>query len=459
MSSEPAGKPHRFRMTAAGTITTMFLAVIGLTVANASQGPHLTGAEINPQAAIQRSGQRLILRFDQPVVAVTAAAVTITPAVPVTVKSDRGTLTVRFGTTLRYATTYEIAARVRGTTTGAASNLAYSFQTPKAEVYLLQRAGAGAALGTPDRIIRTSVGSTIQELVRSGPRIQEYAVADPAIAVVTQNAIQGGSLTVGPVSGSGPTRTIADHSDISQLQSSGPGGLFGFVRTPLTGPNRNIRQLQLYDPVSGGNLIGVLGFDGKPLDAQDWAFVPGTTSIVAQTADASFFLIDPLNGAATQPLGGHLTMDGFVPGTTTLIVEDPGHHTAIDLATGVSSTLPAINLPEAETLYKLFPLAGNRRYAGLVLTYAEPNSRYAVVAIGTGVIRPLYAPKPVTATIGAVCPSPNDEYLAVETSPGDAVSDEYDFAPGLTNTTTVFVDTVTGRTDGTAAGFAVDWCN
>ena len=121
------------------------------------------------------------------------------------------------------------------------------------------------------------------------------------------------------------------------------------------------------DPVTG-KLIKVSGFDGKPFQPLDWAFVPGTTSIVAQTADTSFYLIDPLNGRPTQPLGGHSRMYGFVPGSTTLIVDDNGDYKAIDLATGNTSTLAIDTCPEAAGLQQLLPLGGDRGYVGWVAT-------------------------------------------------------------------------------------------
>ena len=142
--------------------------------------------------------------------------------------------------------------------------------------------------------------------MHSQPHIEQYAVADPVIAVVTSDAAGAATFTVGPLDGSEPTQTLADNSDISQLKSSGPSGLLGFVLTPLNDSDiGGDGQLHVYDPVAA-KLITVSGLDGKPLQPLDWAFVPGTTSIVAQTVDNSFYLIDPLNGRQTQPLGGHI---------------------------------------------------------------------------------------------------------------------------------------------------------
>ena len=88
MSSEPAavapaGGQRRFWLTVAVTIAALVLATVGLTVANAVQGPRLVSADVNPRTAVERAGQRLILRLDQAVAEVSVTDIAVTPAVPV----------------------------------------------------------------------------------------------------------------------------------------------------------------------------------------------------------------------------------------------------------------------------------------------------------------------------------------------------------------------------------------
>jgi len=454
MSSEPSKRQDHFRLTAAVTIGALVFAAVGLTVANTLQGPRLLDAQINPGAAVEGAGQRLIMRADQTVAEPTTDQVTVTPKVPVEPTSDGAALILRFADSLSYATTYEIVAKVQSATTGASSTLRYSFRTPDGTFYILQRAASNADTDAPDQIVHHLIGSPEQRVVRSQPRIEQYAVADPAIAVVTSDAAGAATLTVGPLDGSEPNQTLVDNSDISQLKSSGPSGLLGFVLTPLSDPDLAPGgQLHLYDPVTG-KVIKVSGFDGKPLESLDWAFVPGTTSIVAQTADNAFYLIDPLNGRPTQPLGGHSRMYGFVPGSTTLIVDDNGGYKAIDLATGNTSPIPALDLPEAVDLQQLLPLGGDRGYIGWVATEAGAAS---VVVINDGNARQIYAEEPdATGGIQNICLSPNGQYLAVAKLPRDAATNPD--GSGFANKTE-FVDTATGRTDHDVAGSEVNWCN
>jgi hypothetical protein len=456
MFSDPSRRQHHFRLTIAVTIGALLLAAVGLTVANSVQGPRLLDAQINPAAAVERAGGRLVLRVDQTLAKLTADQVTVTPVAAVEPTSDGSALILRFPDSLRYATTYQIVAQVQSATTGASSTLTYSFRTPDGAFYVLQRA-SGADADAPDQIVRKFIGSAEQLVVRSLPRIEQYAVADPAIAVVTADTAGAGTLTVGPIDGSEPGQTIADNSDISQLKSSGPGGLLGFVVTPLSDPEvTRVGQLHLYDPAADGKLIRVAGFDGKPVDPLDWAFVPGTTSIVVQMGDESFFLIDPLNDTPAQPLGSHSAMYGFVPGTTTLIVEDSEGYQAIDLATGNTSRLTAIDLPEATSLHQLLPLGGGaREFVGLAATWADAQVRYSVVVINDVDVREIYAEDPARG-IQSICLSPNGEYLAVAKLPRDVATNPDSL--GFANKTEL-VDVATGRTDQNVAGSDINWCN
>jgi hypothetical protein len=64
MSSDPSKRQHRFRLTAAVTISVLVLAALGLTVANTVQGPRLLDAQSDPASAVESAGERLILRID-----------------------------------------------------------------------------------------------------------------------------------------------------------------------------------------------------------------------------------------------------------------------------------------------------------------------------------------------------------------------------------------------------------
>lgn len=153
-------------------------------------------------------------------------------------------------------------------------------------------------------------------------------------------------------------------------------------------------------------------------------------------------------------IGGHSRMYGFVPGSTTLIVDDNGDYKAIDLAKGNTFTLPAIELADAAALQQLLPLGGDRGYVGWVVTQ---DGAASVVVFGDDEVRQIYAEDPDPAGgIQNICLSPNGQYLAVAKLPRDAATN-LDSA-GFANKTEL-IDTATGRTEQKVAGSDINWCN
>ncbi len=456
-AAEAPGEQRRFRLAVGVTIIALVVAAAGLTVANAVQGPRLVSAEVNARASVERAGQRLVLRLDQRIEPLDPALVSVTPAVPYEVVVEQASIVLRFGVPLAYETRYDVVAPVRSVTTGAEATLTYALRTPGAGVFLLQRAGVQDGGGS-DEIVRTVIGSDQRQILMADPRIQEFALADPELAVVTLTEENVGSLTVGRVS-SGERRTVVDDASITQLKSSGSGGIFGFALTPRSGPDAGTVQLKLFDPAGDGTLVGAVGLDGSPLDPQDWMFVPGTRAVVVQTADSSLYVVDPIAGTPAQPLGGHTKMHSFVGDSATLIVDDIGEFKSIDLTTGVISPLSGVDLPTTSALYRLLDLGGERGYIGLLAGLVDGNLHFSVVTLQDGKIAELFLPTPPAARIPRVCLSPNAQYLAVETIPPGAAPDGYGSVPGYAGTRTVFLDTATGDASRSVPGFGVDWCH
>ena len=440
-------------------IAALLVVAAGLTVANAVQGPRLRSADVNGQALVSKVGQRLVLRLNQPVVAVPTDGLTVVPETPFSVTTNGVALTLRFNSVLPYATTFTVSGPLVSSATGASATLSYSFQTPPAEAYLLQRAGAAAPPDAPDSVVRTVLGSSAATVVHAEPGIQEYAVAGPRLAVVTVATEGNRRLTIRDLAGTEPARTIADGAIITQLHSSGPSGVLGFVRTAQGGSGGpNPSQLQVWDPTSDAEPTTILGLDGQPLAPQVWTFVPGTNSIVAQIPDGTCFLVDPFGGTPIQPLGSHLTLEGFVPGTTTLVVADLDRYRSLDLSTGRSSEVGGATRPETDDLTRLVPLAGGDRFLGLLTSFNGQDISYGISDLAGPERRPLYVAEPVGTSIQKVCLSANGDLLAIERIPKDAVLDRNDVVPGYSGTTTVFLDIRTGEVKQSVAGAAVSWC-
>ncbi len=457
MSSETGERTGRFRLRVTVTIVVLIVGFAGLTLGNAVQGPRLLRVELNVAQTVERGGQRLIMHIDQPIDEVTPGSISVLPEMPVRLTSERGALTVRFETALRYATSYDVAIRVTSAATGARSVLTHTFRTPDPQVYLLRRAAPGTGPQAADEIVRSVVGGS-DEVVERATRIQEYAVAGNSLATIVNDADGTGTLTIRAMDDPGSPRIVAGDAYISQLQSASVGGMFGFVVSPRGAGATSQTQLQIYDPADPRKLTGVLGFDGKPLEPQDWAFVPGTTSVIAQVEDATFYLIDPFNRNAARSLGAHLILLGFIHNSTTALFEDQGKYVTVDLVTGQTERIPPLLRTKTRRLTKLFPVAGEGRYVGLELNYQSDQISYRSVFVTDKTISPLYIP-PAGGSIPTICLAPNGQYLAVQVVAKDAIPDGYPNLPGFVDTKTVFVDTQSGEATSPVAGAAASWCN
>lgn len=315
MSSDPQPSQRGFHQVVATTIVLLMVAAASLSVANARQGPRLTSAEVNVSATVQRSGQRLLLRTDQNVTPV-ADQVVVTPEVLFEVSSDGPVVMLRFGRPLDYATTYDVVVPVRSAATGAASTFSHSLRTPDATMYLLQRVGTQGNDGPEDEVVQTSTAGTGRQVVHRGSDVQGFAVAEPAIAVVSQDAEAGEKLVVTPLDQSGPSRFVGDRAVFTRLKSSGPGGLFGYLVGPQDPAEQQTPRLELYDSVTG-EATRVKGIDGLPLTPLDFLFIPGTRSVVVQMDDSSF-------SSSIPPREGHRCLSEVTNGCTGSSAAPPG---------------------------------------------------------------------------------------------------------------------------------------
>lgn len=462
-----------------GLILVLALIAAGLGVINALQGPRLSFAEVNPQALITRTAQRLILHANQPLAAVSAETLTISPAATAEVSTDDNSVTLQFTNTLDYHTDYAVSIDVRGAATGAAGQLEFSFTTPDIDVYSLLRATengetdqgnpdeGGPDEGGPDQVLRHSLaGASSNAVVFEAPKIQEYARLLDRIAVVTLDEENIPALLLTQPSPLPPTIIdTAGASSIRQLHSDDSGTIFGYLRGggsgTAEGPSSSLFLYDLTD--TAGIPEEITGFDGRPLTVLNWVFVPGTTSIVVQGADQQLYLIESATREAPTPLGQHLEMRGFVPDTLTLVVADLLSGSLIDLATGTTTVL---DLPEPELLPDRYPgkllLLDDSRFLelfaliGTDATGGQGGSE--LVLSGTNGSTTVFSTAPTGGIIRNYCLSPNAEYVAVEVTSSEGRPDYYPGVNGFSASTIVFVRLNDGSSSRSVNGFMPDWC-
>jgi hypothetical protein len=459
----------RFSRLTVGLILVLALVATGLGVINAVQGPRLSFGEVNPQALITRTAQRLILHANQPLAAVSADKLTISPTATVEVSTDDNAVTLQFANSLNYHTEYSVSVDVRSASTGIEGKLEFSFITPDIDVYSLLRDTGNSESGkdNPDQVLRHSLaGANSNSVVFEAPKIQEYARLIDRVAVVTLDEENAPSLVLTQPSQL-PTTVVdtADASVIRQLRSDDSGTIFGYVLGgglgTAEGPSR---RLFLYDLTNGTGLPEeITGFGGRPLTVMNWMFVPGTTSIVVQADDQQLYLIEAAAREAPTPLGQHMEMRGFIPDTLQLVVADPLSGSLIDLASGTTTVL---DLPEPELLPDRYPgklvLLDESRFIelfaliGTDTTGGQGGSE--LVMNGKNGTTTLFSTTLTGGTIRNYCLSPNGEYLAVEVTSVEGRPDYYPSVNSFSASTVVFVRLGDGASNRSVNGFMPDWC-
>ncbi|WP_395639970.1 hypothetical protein [Pseudolysinimonas sp.] len=448
----------RYRRSVVATIGVLAIATTGLGVAGLFRGPHLDDAAVADATALERTGQRLVLRADQAIDPVDAADVTITPDVPIEVTSDARTITVRFTGMLRALTDYDISAAVTGSATGVSGTLDFAFTTPDLEVAVLVRDPDGR-----DQVRRRAVSGADGVTLFTADRIQEFAVArDGIAAVLLDESGADGRLVLAPT-GEGVELDIPlpGTGRLQKLRASPTTGLIGVLFSP-NDPDEVMSQLLVFDPRDPSALVRpVTGLDGDVASVLDWRIVPGTGYLVVQTFDEALLLVDTADlSAPPLPLGEHAELRGFLPGTLELVVADPLSGSTIDLETGETTTLvlPDDGLDPSAYPGKVVALGGDR-YVEIV---SSPGPDfvldYEILLVGPDGVDVVYDPDP-GVPVRDVCLSTNAQYLAVEVQDPEGELDGYPNVSGRSGSTTYFVDLETGSANRGIAGFAASWCD
>jgi hypothetical protein len=451
-----------FRRSVVATVGILGIAAAGLGIAGAFRGPHLDDVGIAAATALERAGQRLVLQADQAIDPVTAADVSIEPEVPIEVTSDERAVTIRFVGMLRALTEYRVAVAVTGSATRVNGILEYAFSTPDLDIAVLVRDLEGA-----DEVRTRSVSGDETTTLFTADRIQEFALLrDGVAAVVLDDEGANGHLVIAPEGEQlSQEVTLPGPGRLQQLRASDTTDRLGVLFTSADADAADARASELLildrlDP--SGVLRPVTGLDGEPLSVIDWRFVPGTPYLVVQAFDQSMLLIDTTTADAEPvPLGEHVEVRGFLPGTLRLVVADPQSGSTIDLESGQTATLvlPDDGLDEFSYPGKIVLLA-DERYVEVVSRPAAGEGfvlDYEIRHITADGVEVIFDPD-AGVPIRDICLSPNGQYLAVELQDPEGEPDGYPNVSGRTLSTTYFVDLETGQANRAVVGFGSSWC-
>lgn len=449
--------PMAFRRAIAISVVVLLVLVAVLGVLGAIAPPRSNGVSVNPAATTERPGQRLAISLSQPV-ETTGATLTVEPAAAAELVLEGSTATVRFDGMLDYATEYTVRIDgLRGSATGATGAVETSFTTPDPGVVTLVR----GADGTDDRIVRSPIAGSDAVTIVEAPAIGDLAVAGGTVAISVDEG-EGARVRIlvpdqQPVDASGPYE-----ASIRSLRGT-QAGLFGWIISRGADGERDfVNTLVVYD-LAGESAatnvpVEITAPGGEPLFAVDWAWVPGTTSLVVQDQDGFSWLADSTGGDPVL-IGNPGTLRGFVPGTTMALTEDGPDLLVTDLATGESSPFGLLPpAPGADTVPGESAVLSLDASAWIVHRLDRTRTPSLV---GSSIVRTdadgetvLFETSADGAIILDLCVSPNGQYVAATVASTTAADDDAD----AQRPTTVLIDARTGGTSRSVPGESITWC-
>lgn len=465
MSTEPAtrraqGRRRRGRAFAgAFAIVVGVLAMLGLAGAAASvaQGPRVTDVQVDPDAAVEASGSRLIVTTTQSLADVDPSQVTVTPATPFVVDTSGRSVGVRFALPLWDDTEYTVViSDVEGLGGGPAATITESFRTPPVQVELLQRGADG------DTIFRTDLSGENAVAVFTHPHIEDFRATSTHLVVSVRTDDDRAGLIMTGLDGSDPRELpLPGDGYVSNLQSADRGDVVGYTFTDAQLGAEGGRESQLFtaslrDPDAAPRPITVEGADQS---IADWRFVPDTDSILLLPFDGALLLTGPAGEGATS-LGTAITIEGIARGSSEAIVDRAEGMTTIDLTD--ASEAPLVAPTEdigPETTVTPLPDGSTIRSAAVLDDAGSPTGRTAISLVAADGATRLLTEVPETDAVLQVCVSPSARYAAVLVAP-DAVSNPYDTyqLPLPERAETRVLEIADGAEVSALTGSSISWC-
>ena len=439
------------------------LLVAGAAALGYNQGPRLAGAQVDVAGVVAQGGQQLRLFANQQVARVSADQLTIVPDAAATVSTSGDVIAVEFTQPLNYNTTYSV--RVAGVTSrylDSPSTLEYRFTTGGADVYYLSRSVASDS-GPVDQIVRSAIDTAGRDVVYSAARIQDFAVFDRAVAVVTINDDGNNALALVGGSGEPDPIDLPGTGTVDLVRGSAGTGYLGFTFTD-SGPttDRGYSDTLFTVDLGGARAVApVAGLDGTPLQVLDWQFLPGTSRIVAQNSDESVIMADPAEPDSVIPLGQYTEFGPVSTDGATLVVGTAAGLRALTIATGKSEPLLSSPLDGAVPHVSAAEVLAGGRTLQQVAVFDDDTGRFASsLTVDDGqTSRRIFATLDKRGSIEGFRVSPNGEFVAVETVPNvsKSVPDDYPRNGRSQSVSTSFVSIYTGELVKTVEGFDVSW--
>lgn len=449
------------RFLVAMTAVIVGLALVGgaAGVLTSVQGPRATSTSVDPAAAVESAGSRMIVTTTQSLVEVDPAQVHVEPAADFTVDTSGRQIGIRFTLPLRDATDYTVRIDdVQGLGGGPAGSIRESFSTPPLETYLLQRGG------DEDTIFRTGLGGEDAVPVFTHPHIEDFRATATHLAIVSADDEGVSTIIVTDRDGEDPRELpLPGRGVVTNLQTADRGDLIGYTFTDADigaggGLESALFTASLAD-ARAEDAPAQLQITGGDSRIDDWRFVPGTDAVLLLTFDSALTLVSA-SGGTPVALGNAITIDGIARGSSEAIVQRASGLVAIDLASAEERALTPTD-PAAGETQAVTALPGDADETLRVLSrldgFTVLSTTVAVVA-ADGATRDVFSVAADELLIHT-CVSPSSRYAAFLVAP-EAVSNPYDayLLPLPERLQTHIVDLGTGEEVSVLSGFDISWC-
>ncbi|HLS93878.1 MAG TPA: Ig-like domain-containing protein [Microbacterium sp.] len=441
------------------------LAVVGGAAAGVSvaQGPRATEIQVDPAAATEESGSRVIFTANQSLSEIDPERVSVEPAVDFSVDAAGRMVGVRFPTALDAGTTYTVRVEgVTGAGGGPASDLETTFTTPAASFDALVRDDEGA-----DRIVRHTVGSDEPETVFEAEQIDDFRATSAFLVATVADGDEMRVVAIDRATGDQAEIPLPDHGTVNGLQVSERGQLFGFTFTDreLSETSGRVNVLftgSLRDAFTDeGAALQSVEIGGEEPSVDRWRFVPETSSLLLNDFDGDLTLVDRESAdGEVSSFGTALGIHGVARSTYTALIERAEEgFVELDLASGEQRVIDDVDLGVETLLGQMIPLADG----GTLRAYAEMvdglPADTRIVAVGAdGSVREV-ATVPSGDGLMQVCASPSAQYAAVAVA-SDLVGNTYDRStqPMPSDMETRVYEIDSGEEVLVAEGFDASWC-